>query len=640
MMERKPRTALLLILLFFAMTVTASTLEAQVSHDSSGDDQAAKSERPRFDAVEMESFLDGVLATQMRNYHIPGAAVVVVKDGGFFLAKGYGVADLESGEPFSPHRSVFQTGSIAKLFTDTAIMQLVEQGKADLDVDVDAYLGDVRIPETFEDPVTLHHLLTHTAGFELRIDGYARSHRELRPLGHWIGNHMRERIRPPGRFAAYTNFAPTLVGHVIENVSGMTFEEYMARNVLTPLKMRQSTFLQPVPERLQRQMAVGYEYADNRYRALPFEYVHVSPSGGLTATAADIGNFMIAHLQKGRYEGARLIREDTIGKMHRLQFTHDARLSGLAYGFYQWNRNGLRLLIHRGYMAGFSSIMGLLPDENLGFFVVFSCDGYYPRLDFPPVFLDHYYPVAPFRADLPGTLSRPASQLTGRYLPTSAQSSNFQKVLSPMYAAEVSATEDGSLVTEWSRSRPKRWVETEPLVFREVDGHDTMIFHEDDQGEISHLLLDSEAPIAFMKLPWHYSPTLHLPLVSVSLLLLLSAVIAWPIGMIRGSGRGGGWVGGSARAVVWCIGLLSVLFGAGLALSLQDFSELIYGMSSQLRSVLMLPQVIVALTCAALLLTVPVWRKACWTRFARLYFTALVVAAAVECWQFVYWNLV
>jgi CubicO group peptidase (beta-lactamase class C family) len=519
-------------------------------------------------------------------------------------------------------------------------MQLVEQGRADLDVDVNTYLGDVRIPKTFEDPVTLHQLLTHTAGFELRVNGYARRHEELGLLGQWIRNNMRERIRPPGQFAAYTNIAPTLVGHIIENVSGMAYEAYMSKHILAPLRMRHSTLEQPVPERLQDQMAVGYEYVDNMYRALPFEYVHVSPSGALSATAADIGKFMLAHLQKGRYEGARLIQETTANEMHRVRFTHDGRLSGLAYGFYQWNRNGLRLLVHRGYMAGFSSIMGLLPDENLGFFIVFSCDGYYPRLDFPPLFLDHYYPMAPFRADLPGTLSRPASQLTGRYLPTSAQSSNFQKVLSPMYAAEVSATEDGGLVTEWARSRPKQWVETEPLVFREIDGHDTMIFHEDDQGEISHLLFNSEAPIAFMKLPWHYSPTLHLPLVSASMLLLLSAVICWPIGVIRGRGHGGGWIGGSAKAIVWCIGLFSILFVVGLALSLQDFSELIYGISSQLRSVLMLPQVIVALTCGAVLLTVAVWRRACWTRFARLHFTALVVAAAVECWQFVYWNLV
>jgi len=639
-MAREPRTVLLLALLLLAMTSTAPTLGAEVSHDTSEIDRPAGVGPARFEAREMEAFLDGVLATLMESYHVPGAAVVVVKDGEIFLAKGYGVADLESREPFSPHQSVFQTGSITKLFTDTAVMQLVEQGKVALDVDVNAYLGEVRIPETYPDPVTLHQLLTHTAGFEFRIDGYARSHQELRSLGHWIRGNMRERIRPPGQFAAYTNFAPTVVGHVIENASGMAFEEYMARNVLTPLQMRHSTFEQPVPERLQRQMAVGYEYADNAYRALPFEYVHVSPSGGLTATAADVGHFMIAHLQKGRYEGARLLREDTIEKMHRVQFTHDPRLSGLAYGFYQWNRNGRRLLIHRGYMAGFSSIMGLLPDENLGFFVVFSCDGYYPRLDFPPVFLDHYFPAAPFKADLPRTFSRPASQLTGRYLPTSAQSTNFQKVLSPMYAAEVSAKEDDSLVTEWTRSRPKRWVETEPLVFREIDGHDTMIFHEDDRGEISHLLFDSEAPIAFRKVPWHFSPALHLPLASVSLLLLLSAVASWPIGVIRGRGRGGGWVGGSARLVVWGIGLLSLLLVVGLASSLQDFEELIYGISPRLEAVLMLPRVIAGLTGAALLLTAAVWRKGCWTLPARLYFTALVAAAVVECWQFVYWNLV
>ena len=133
---------------------------------------------------------------------------------------------------------------------------------------------------------------------------------------------------------------------------------------------------------------------------------------------------------------------------------------------------------------------------------------------------------------------------------------------------------------------------------------------------------------------------MHLPLTSVSLLLLLSALAAWPIAAIRGRGLGGGWLGASARALVWGVGLLSLLLLVGLVSSLRGFEELIYGISPQLKAVLLLPRVIVALTSAAVLLTVPVWRKGCWTRNARLYFTALVAAAVAECWQFVYWNLV
>ena len=100
-----------------------------------------------------------------QEHHIPGAAVSVVKDGRLFFAKGYGYADLENGIPVDPEQTVFRIGSVGKLFTWTAVMQLAEQGKLDLDADINAYL-DFRIPDTYPQPVTLKHLMTHTAGFE------------------------------------------------------------------------------------------------------------------------------------------------------------------------------------------------------------------------------------------------------------------------------------------------------------------------------------------------------------------------------------------------------------------------------------------------------------------------------------------
>ena len=115
----------------------------------------------------MEAFLDKLLGREMEKHHIAGAAVSVVKDGKLFFAKGYGYADLENGIPVDPEQTIFRIGSVAKLFTWTAVMQLVEQGKLDLDADINTYL-DFRIPDTYPQPITLKHLLTHTSGFEDR----------------------------------------------------------------------------------------------------------------------------------------------------------------------------------------------------------------------------------------------------------------------------------------------------------------------------------------------------------------------------------------------------------------------------------------------------------------------------------------
>ena len=135
--------------------------------DSSSISVLEQEEQGPTDPAELEAFLDELLAKDMEEYHIAGAAVSVVKDGKLFFAKGYGYADLEKGIPVDPEQTIFRIGSIGKMFTWTAVMQLVEQGKLDLDADVNTYL-DFRIPDTYPQPITLKHLMTHTSGFEDR----------------------------------------------------------------------------------------------------------------------------------------------------------------------------------------------------------------------------------------------------------------------------------------------------------------------------------------------------------------------------------------------------------------------------------------------------------------------------------------
>jgi CubicO group peptidase (beta-lactamase class C family) len=123
------------------------------------------------DPAELEVFLDDLLARQLADNHIPGASVAVVKDGQLFFAKGYGYANLEQRTPLVAEQTLVRVGSIAKLFTWTAVLQLVEQGKLDLNADVNTYLADVTIPATYPAPITLAHLMTHTVGFEEQLLG-------------------------------------------------------------------------------------------------------------------------------------------------------------------------------------------------------------------------------------------------------------------------------------------------------------------------------------------------------------------------------------------------------------------------------------------------------------------------------------
>lgn len=289
----------------------------------------------------MEAFLDGLIGKQLDEYHIPGATVAVVKDGELFFAKGYGYADLEQNRPVVADQTLFRIGSTSKLFTWTAVMRLAEQGKLDLNADVNTYLKDFKIPATLRraqggaylQPITMLHLMSHTAGFEDNILGMMAPNAEaMIPLHDYLARYMPARVRPPGRLTAYSNYGAAVAGYIVEVISGMPIEQYVEDNIYKPLQMSRSTFRQPVPPDLASALAVAYGY-DGSFYALPFEYINASPEGAMSTTATDIAKFMIAHLQDGRYSEARILQSTTAQRMHQRLFANDPRLSGITSGF-------------------------------------------------------------------------------------------------------------------------------------------------------------------------------------------------------------------------------------------------------------------------------------------------------------------
>src|SRR5690242_12011807 len=197
---------------------------------------------PALTKQDFETFLDALIPSQLQTCNIAGAVVSVVKDGQTLFQKGYGYADVEAKKPVLPDQTLFRPGSISKLFTATAVMQLVEQGKLDLDRDVNDYL-DFVIPKTYPDPVTLRQLLTHTAGFEETLKNLFVAHEsDMKPLRTYLVNQMPARIFPPGKVPSYSNYGFTLAGYIVERVSGEKFERYIDDHILKPLAMNNSTF--------------------------------------------------------------------------------------------------------------------------------------------------------------------------------------------------------------------------------------------------------------------------------------------------------------------------------------------------------------------------------------------------------------
>src|SRR5256884_4448702 len=328
---------------------------------------------PELTKADFETFLDALIPSQLQNRNIAGAVVSVVKDGQVLFQKGYGYADVEAKKPVLPAQTLFRPGSISKLFTATAVMQLVEQGKLDLDRDVNDYL-DFAIPKTFPEPVTLRRLLTHTAGFEDTLKNLFVAHdSDVKALRTYLVNQMPARIFPTGKVVSYSNYGFTVAGYIVERVSGEKFERYIDNHILKPLRMTNSTFDQPLPVALTPQMSQGYLAAAKKPR--DFEFVQAAPAGALSATAADMTRFMLAFLQDGTVDGVAILKPETVRQMESRQFELHPMISGLGLTFMEYCMNPVRVIAHGGETVYFHSDMVLVPDAHVGYFVSYNSLG-------------------------------------------------------------------------------------------------------------------------------------------------------------------------------------------------------------------------------------------------------------------------
>src|SRR5256885_2253248 len=235
---------------------------------------------PALTKADVETFLDALIPDELQNRNMAGAVVSVVKDGQVLLEKGYGYADFSAKKQVLANQTLFRPGSISKLFTAIAVMQLVEQGKLDLDRDVNEYI-DFAIPKTYPEPVTLRRLLTHTAGFEEVLKNlFVASQQQMKPQHDYLVAALPARIFPPGKTAAYSNYGLTVAGYIVERLSGEKFESYIDTHILKPLKMQSSTFAQPLPGPLESQMSQGYSIATKPPKS--FEFLQAAPAGSLS----------------------------------------------------------------------------------------------------------------------------------------------------------------------------------------------------------------------------------------------------------------------------------------------------------------------------------------------------------------------
>ena len=488
----------------------AATSTAQPAPPAEASTPMAAGATPTLDAQDLGTFFDGLVPYMLERNDIAGGVVSVVKDGKLIFAQGYGYADVAKRAPVVADKTLFRIGSISKLFTWTAVMQQVAAGKIDLDADVNKYL-DFKIPEKFGKPITMRDLMTHTAGFaEVIKDLGVPTPKDLYPLKRYLSEHIPPRIFPPGEIVAYSNYGATLAGYIVQRVSGEPFDQYVENHILKPLAMSRSTFVQPLPAALRGDMATGYITATGK-TIVPFEPIEPYPAGSFTSTATEMANFMIAQLQNGQFEGTSILPTATAQEMHSHQYSAAPGMNGFDLGFYQENRNGLKIIGHGGDTVAFHSDLHLLLDKDVGVFMSFNSAGKAPngtaeavRTSLFRAFLDRYFPYTVPKQPTVATAKPDATRVAGWYWGSRREDSAL-RLLYLLGQTQISALPNGDITVDALKDPSgavKHWREIGPLTYQEVNGQSKLRFVANPDGSIRQWVTDDFPPVMLFQ-PMH-----------------------------------------------------------------------------------------------------------------------------------------
>ncbi|MGH8238819.1 MAG: serine hydrolase domain-containing protein, partial [Steroidobacteraceae bacterium] len=486
--------------------------------------------------TDVNAWLDGYMPYALRTGDIPGAVLIVVKDGQILAARGYGYADVSRRTPVDPDRTLFRPGSVAKLFTWTAVMQLVELGKVDLDKDVNSYL-DFEIPPRDGKPVTLRNIMTHTAGF----DDTARNvifndPARLMSLRDYVGAWTPKRIYAPGLTPSYSNYATALAGYIVQRVSGEPFEDYVEQHIFVPLGMENSTFRQPLPARFQARMSQGYETGSDQ--PAKFELVGPAPAGALAASGADMGRFMIAHLQNGAFGDNRILRPETAQMMHDTPLTLLPPLNRMELGFFETNINGREVIAHLGDTQIFHTALHLFLEEGVGLYLSVNSlgkEGAASKLRGALFtdFADRYFPgnAKDGRIDA-RTAAEHARLMSGNWVLSRGTKSSFLNVTELLGQLSVGVSPTGDLsipALKGLNGQQRAWMEIAPFVWRDTNSHERLAAKVVD-GKVVRFSIDGVSPFMVLdRTPWYSNAAWLKPLFFAGLAALSMTALLWPI---------------------------------------------------------------------------------------------------------------
>jgi CubicO group peptidase (beta-lactamase class C family) len=480
------------------------------------------------DQGDLTAFFDGIVPLQLERSDIAGASVLVMRDGNVLLSKGYGYADVKTKKPVDPTSTIFRLASISKLFTWISVMQLEEQGKLNLDTDVNQYL-DFQIRPAFNKPITLRNLMTHTGGFEETVnDIIFTDPKQVVSLRDYIINNQPMRMFPPGEISAYSNYGVGLASYIVQRTSGEPFEQYVQEHIFTPLAMTHSSFYQPLQKSLANLPSEGYRGSTVK-PAVGFEVFNPVGAGGISSSAADMGRLGQALLNGGELDGKRILKPETLALMWTPQFRASDQLPPICMGFYQTWRNNLRWIGHEGDLIAFHSLFFVEPQQKLVLFVSYNSagGGAAPRPEIINFFSDRYFPGAP----TPTFLKTPVSELKaieGTYQATRRSDSTKLKLSNLFSQGSASVDKDGVLSVPRAKDLRGHTIKWKPVgkdLWQAEDDQEKIFAIRDSNNKIVRIAVDFPG-IQLQRVTWYENSKLVLPVAGSSLGILVLVVLA------------------------------------------------------------------------------------------------------------------
>jgi CubicO group peptidase (beta-lactamase class C family) len=505
------------------------------------------------DPEALQQFVDDYVGGQLDSAHIAGAVFLAIKDGKVIMQKGYGVKDIETQEPIDPVTSMFFVASISKTFLATAAMRFIEQYGVSLDSSIAELAPSLNIESHLmgDEPVTLRHALTHSTGFpDMMLNSTAPNEEKFERFRPLIRQYLGDQAARPGQYYYYCNVCITMVAAVIEEVSGKNYEDFLQEEVFDPLDMKYATMAIPVNPRVKNfkdnfVKTYIYDKKTNEFDVQPHFIRNLYPPSLIALSAQSITNYMMMHMNGGRFNGKAFLSPASHAEMHRHQGSNHPNIPGYKLPFKEGKRNGVEYYGHSGDYRGNDSTMMFLKGYDFGFFLSYTGDNNTFYRHFINDFIDKAFPRQRETVTANLMSDKEGATYEGEYTGFRYNEITPMQLVWPLFGQFRVTAKDGLLHIDYPgfyfKGGSATYAKVDDELFRKVDSGepnriggllvDYAVFKKDANGKPSAYLSSLQNhSFVLVDIPWymymsHFKPLLAFAGGGMGLFSLIGAVV-------------------------------------------------------------------------------------------------------------------